>query len=63
MNHISHLDLTSKDSPRRFVFPPVHLFWGCEPQNQRIYYHHYLLLFNEIKNRPEHDLLALTTQK
>jgi hypothetical protein len=63
MNHISHLDLASKESPRRFALPPIHLFWGCEPQNQRIYYYHYLLLFNEIKNRPERDLQALTTQE
>ena len=63
MNHVSHLDLASQESPRRFVFPPIHLFWGGEPQNQRIYYHHYLLLFNEIKSRPERDLPALTTQE
>ena len=59
MGHISHLDLASQDSPRRFVLPPIHLFWGAEPENQRIYYYHYLLLFNEIKNRPECNLPAL----
>jgi hypothetical protein len=63
MNHVSHLDLAAQESPRRFVFPPIHLFWGGEPQNQRIYYYHYLLLFNEIRNRPERDLPALTTQE
>ena len=43
--------------------PPIHLFWGGEPQNQCIYFYHYLLLFNEIKYRPEHNLPALTTQE
>ena len=63
MGHISHLDLASQESSRRFVLPPIHLFWGGEPKNQRIYYHHYLVLFNEIKNRPERHLPALTTQE
>ena len=63
MNHVSHLDLASQNSSCHFVLPPIHLFWGGEPQNQRIYFYHYLLLFNEIKYQPEHDLLALTTQE
>ncbi len=63
VNHVSHLDLAPRGSPRRFALPPIHLFWGGEPPNQRIYYYHYLLLFNEIKNRPERDLPALTTQE
>ncbi|KAF8262933.1 hypothetical protein EI94DRAFT_639978 [Lactarius quietus] len=63
MNHANHSDLASLESPRRFALPPVHLFWGVEPHNQRVHYHHYLLLFNEIKNRPERDLPALTTQE
>ena len=63
MGHVSHLDLASQESPCCFVLPPIHLFWGGEPENQRIYYYHYLLLFNEIKNRPERDLPALTTQE
>lgn len=63
MDHVNHHNLASQESPRRFVLPPVHLFWGGEPHNQRIYYHHYLLLFNEIKNRSERNLLALTTQE
>ncbi|KAI9450343.1 hypothetical protein BJY52DRAFT_1191938 [Lactarius psammicola] len=63
MNHVTHLDLASQVSPRRFALPPVHLFWNSEPQNQRIYHYHYLLLFNDIKNRPKRDLPALTTQE
>ncbi|KAF8269203.1 hypothetical protein EI94DRAFT_1829080 [Lactarius quietus] len=63
MNHVSHLDLPSQKSPHRFVLPPIHLFWGCEPQNQHIYYYHYLLLFNEIKKHPERNLPMLTTQE
>ncbi|KAH9022398.1 hypothetical protein EDB83DRAFT_2565789 [Lactarius deliciosus] len=58
-----HLNLASQKSPRRFALPPVHLFWGGEPPNQRTYYYHYLLLFNEIRNRPERDLPGLTTQE
>jgi hypothetical protein len=63
MNHTSHLDLTSQKSSCHFALPPIHLFWGGEPQNQCIYFYHYLLLFNEIKNRAERDLPALTTQE
>ena len=63
MNHVGHLDLASQTSPRCFALPPVHLFWGGEPQTQHIYFYHYLLLFNEIKNRPDRDLPPLTTQE
>ncbi|KAH8978713.1 hypothetical protein EDB92DRAFT_1987125 [Lactarius akahatsu] len=63
MGHVSHLDLASQKSPRCFALPPVHLFWGGEPPNQRTYYYHYLLLFNEIRNQSERDLLGLTTQE
>jgi len=63
VNHANHSELASRESPRCFALPPVHLFWGGEPQNQRVYYHHYLLLFDEIKNRPERNLPALTTQE
>src|ERR1700733_5238988 len=63
MSHISHLDLASQQSNRRFMLPPLHLFWGGEPSNQHIYYYHYLLLFNEIKSRPQRGLLPLTTQE
>jgi hypothetical protein len=63
MNHVGHLNLASQKSPRCFALPPVHLFWGGEPQNQHIYFYHYLLLFNEIKNWPECDLPPLTTQE
>ena len=63
MSHVSHLDLASQTSPHRFALPPVHLFWGCEPQTQIIYYHHHLLLFNEIKNHPECGLPPLTTHE
>jgi hypothetical protein len=55
--------LLPKSHPCCFILPPIHLFWGGEPQNQCIYYYHYLLLFNEIKNQPEHNLPALTTQE
>jgi hypothetical protein len=36
MNHVSHLDLASQTSSCCFALPPVHLFWGGEPQNQPI---------------------------
>ena len=63
MNHIDHSEIAIQESPRRFALPPIHLFWGVESHNQRVHYHHYLLLFNEIKNRPERNLPALTTQE
>ena len=63
MNHVNHSGLASQKSTRRFALPPIHLFWGVEPHNQRVHYYHYLLLFNEIKNRLERDLPALTTQE
>jgi hypothetical protein len=50
VSHVSHLDLAAQESSCHFMLPPIHLFWGGEPQNQHIYYYHYLLLFNEIKN-------------
>jgi hypothetical protein len=62
MNHVGHLKLADKPSHRCFMLPPIHLFWGGEPQTQRIYFYHYLLLFNEIKNRSERGLPALSTQ-
>jgi hypothetical protein len=63
MNHVNHSDLASQESPHRFALPPIHLFWGVEHYNQCVHYHHYLLLFNKIKNRPECNLPALTTQE
>jgi hypothetical protein len=62
VSHVNHNDLAPQESPHRFALPPIHLFWGGEPQNQLLYFYHYLLLFNEIRNRPESDLPALTTQ-
>ena len=63
MNHIDHSEIAFQESPHCFVLPPIHLFWGVEPHNQHVHYHHHLLLFNDIKNQPEHDLPALTTQE
>ena len=63
VSQVGHDKLASVESPRRFALPPVHLFWGGEPPNQRIYFHHLLVLFEEIKNRSERDLPALTTQE
>ena len=63
MNHIDHSKIYLQESPRRFALPPIHLFWDVESHNQRVHYHHYLLLFNEIKNRPERNLPALTTEE
>ena len=62
MNHVGHLKLADKASHRCFTLFPIHLFWGGEPQTQRIYFYHYLLLFNEIKNRSERSLPTLSTQ-
>jgi hypothetical protein len=63
VGHISHYNLASTESPRRFALPPIHLFWGGQPENQRIYFYHFLILFNEIKDRPERELPGLTTEE
>lgn len=63
MSHVSRLGLAPQESPSHFGLPPIHLFWGGEPENQHIYHYHYLVLFNEIKNWPKCNLLALTTQE
>ena len=63
MNHIDHSEIALQESPHCYALHPIHLFWGVEPHNQHVHYHHYLLLFNDIKNQPEHDLPALTTQE
>ncbi|KAH9035246.1 hypothetical protein EDB85DRAFT_2143898 [Lactarius pseudohatsudake] len=63
MNHVSHLELASSASPRRFSLPPIHLFWGGNDENQRIYYYHFLVLRHEIRERPRRDLPPLTTSE
>lgn len=63
VSHVSHTKLASYESPRRFALPPVHLFWGGHPSNQRVYFHHFLVLFDEIKDRPKRNLPPLTTQE
>ncbi|KAH9035442.1 hypothetical protein EDB83DRAFT_2318742 [Lactarius deliciosus] len=63
MNHISHLELASSVSPCWFSLPPIHLFWGGNDENQRIYYYHFLILRHEIWERPMCDLPPLTTSK
>ncbi|KAH9012863.1 hypothetical protein EDB85DRAFT_1900078 [Lactarius pseudohatsudake] len=63
VGHVSHINLASTECPRRFAYPPVHLFWGGKPPNQCLYFYHFLILFNEIKNWPEGDLAKLTTRE
>ncbi|KAH9180273.1 hypothetical protein EDB89DRAFT_1900213 [Lactarius sanguifluus] len=63
MNHVSHLELASSVSPRQFSLPPIHLFWGGDDENQRIYYYHFLILHYEIREWPTRDLLPLTTSE
>ena len=66
MLHITHVDLKERQSPRRFPFPPVHLFWGASEQNQRTYYYHFLVLRDQFLSRGEGhlgDLPGLTTEK
>ncbi|KAI9443054.1 hypothetical protein H4582DRAFT_2072125 [Lactarius indigo] len=63
MSHVSHLELASSASPRRFYIPPIHLFWGGNEENQRIYYYHFHILRHEIREWPMRDLPPLTTSE
>jgi hypothetical protein len=63
MNHVNHHQLVPSASPRRFSLPPIHLFWGGNEENQRVYYYHFLVLRREIRERPMRDLPALTTSE
>ena len=63
MNHISSVNLKEGQSPHRFTLPPIHLFWGASEQNQRTYYHHLLVLWNEFSLRAQGDLPGLTTEE
>ncbi|KAI9435856.1 hypothetical protein H4582DRAFT_2079482 [Lactarius indigo] len=63
VSHVSHLDLASPTSTRRFALPPIHLFWGGNEKNQQLFYYHFLLLRLEIKHRHTRDVPALTTDE
>ncbi|KAI9444327.1 hypothetical protein H4582DRAFT_2053995 [Lactarius indigo] len=63
MSHVSHLELASSTSPCQFYFPPIHLFWGGNKENQQIYYYHFLILHHKIWEWPMHNLLPLTTSE
>ncbi|KAN0128947.1 hypothetical protein V8E53_013236, partial [Lactarius tabidus] len=63
MNHVTHLNLAPAESPRRFLLPPVHLFWGCNEQKQRTYFYHFFVLHYEFGDRAMRKLPPLTTQE
>jgi hypothetical protein len=63
MRHVSAVGIKERQSPRRFAFPPLHLFWGASEQNQRTYYYHLLVLWSEFSSRPVGDLPGLTTEE
>ena len=64
LRHVPYVDLKESSSPRRFAFPPLHLFWGASEQNQATYYHHYLVLRREFSDRAERSgLPGLTTEE
>jgi predicted small metal-binding protein len=63
MLHINLLDMVKAQSPRRFAYPPLHLFWGGSEQNQRKFYYKFLLLRRELSLRPEKELPGLTTKE
>ncbi|KAH9171259.1 hypothetical protein EDB89DRAFT_1972868 [Lactarius sanguifluus] len=63
VGHVSHLDLASPTSTRRFALPPIHLFWGGNEKSQQLSYYHFLLLRLEIKHRHTRDVPALTTRE
>jgi len=63
MSHVSHVGLKERQSPRRFALPPLHLFWGASEQNQRTYYYHLLVLWNEFFIRARGDLPGLMIEE
>jgi len=63
MAHVSHVDLKEGQSPRRFALPPLHLFWGASEQNQRTYYYHILVLWDEFSLRTQANLPGLMTDE
>jgi hypothetical protein len=63
MGHIDHVKLHSPTPTRRFSLPPIHLFWGSNEENQRIFYYHFLLFRNAFQERCSRDLPPLTTNE
>jgi hypothetical protein len=66
MRHVSHVGLKERESPRRFALPPLHLFWGASEQNQRTYYYHLLVLWEQFSLRAQGhlgNLPGLTTEE
>ncbi|KAH9962007.1 hypothetical protein BGW80DRAFT_1462982 [Lactifluus volemus] len=61
MFYVNPLHMAQAQSPRRFAFPPLHLFWGAKEENQRTFYYHYLLLRRELSMRTVDGLPGLTT--
>ena len=63
MGHVNHVNLLPPTSTRRFSLPPIHLFWGSNEENQRIFYYHFLLLRGAFQERCRRDLPPLTIKE
>jgi hypothetical protein len=63
MQHVSHIGLAKAESPCRFPYLLIHLFWGGDEQNQWTFYLHYLILRHEIELRPQRGSPGLTTKE
>ena len=61
--HVNHVKLHPLTQTRRFSLPPIHLFWGSNEENQRIFYYHFLLLRGAFQEQCRHDLPPLTTSE
>jgi hypothetical protein len=63
MGHVNHVKLHPLTQTRWFSLPPIHLFWGSNKENQRIFYFHFLLLCGAFLERCRRDLPPLTTSE
>ncbi|KAI0069215.1 hypothetical protein BV25DRAFT_1910910 [Artomyces pyxidatus] len=63
LNHTDHRVLLKSDSPREFLFPPIHLFWGPSPPTQRLFYLRAQQLLPDMRGRVDRGLPGLTTRE
>ena len=63
VNHVSPSNLVVAETPRRFSLPPIHLFWGGNEENQRIFFYNFFVLHTAIRDRTRKGLKSLTTKE
>lgn len=70
MNHVSHHSLATASSTRRFVLPPIHLFWGGNKNTQQLFYYHFSLSSAmksntdaHVMSRPSHKRMEVHPQQ